>query len=320
MSKKAKIGIHRETMSDVKLFARPNIVKDSDEWILNVERQRKNAIHELLDRRTFQDSDTSWGNGAADMYNVAKTGIVSVLNSYKPPKMVLTALINASDGSRTCYSEDLHNELFHRSRDGRFWNVHCPISKRARELSMGWVKYFVDGRDEFALDMFNLFVQVFNNERLLHDHLTIDDMLRALGGYSDEVFMFELNPQDQIIIEDVYEPWWKDIKHRNVANRFMLCAHEDFSDLTPQMKVIANYHMVSLRGNHVQDIFAQEGYLRRIGCKDPQAVLIEAYNNQNDPLATPVYPGVSTDGGRPNWLFLAEVYQVSEQWCRIYGL
>ena len=320
MSKKGSIRIQKGMISDAKLFARPTMVKDSNERIWDFERERQNAIHELMNRRAYPDPDADWGCGTADMYKVAKTGIIGVLNNYKPPKMVLTTLINASDGSRTCYAEDFHNELFHQSRDGRFWNSNCPLSKRAKELSVTWVKYFVDARDEFALDMFNLFVQVFNNERLLHDHLTIDDMIRALGGYSDQVFMFELNPEDQIILEDEYEPWWKDIKHRNVANRFMLCAHEYSSVLTPQMKFIADYHMVTLRGNHVQDLFEQERYLREAGHKDCQAELIEAYNNQNDPLATPIYPEVATNGGSPNWLFLAEAYQVSDLWCRRYGL
>ena len=69
-------------------------------------------------------------------------------------------------------------------------------------------------------------------------------MIRACALYSPSLYAAELNPEDQIILEDEYVA--KDIKHRNVA--IVSCfVTRKYSALTPQMKFIATaYHMVSL--------------------------------------------------------------------------
>ena len=317
MSKKGSIRIHRATMSDAKLFARPNKVTDKSGLLLDLEKERENTIHTFIEQRDYSDLDVSLGSGTADVFKALKNTIRRTFNDYKPPKMTLIALIKASQGSRTCYADDVHNDLFHQSRDPQHWYSDCDLSQRAKELSNTWVKYFVDARDPNAMDMFNLFVQLFNNEKILRDRLTLEEMLNGLGGDSDEVFMFE---EDRDICEDEEELWWKAIKHRNIANRFMYCAYEYPNLLTHQMRHITDYHMVRLHGNDVQDIFAQKMHLHELLYKDPETMLIEEYNNQNDPLATPMYPEIDSDKAKINWLFLAEVYQVSNLWCKKYGL
>lgn len=303
-------------MANVQLFSRPTLINNNEDGIVDLRKHRHNNADDLVKGRTNRPTEAFWGCGVTDALNFSKNIIYRTLNAYKPPKMVMVQLIRASEGSKTCFAEDIFNKLFDDSRSPHIWYGKCKLSQRAKELTATWVKSFVDERDLNDLEAFNFFVQLFNNERTLHDHFTIEDMFQALKiGMADDLFMFE-DDSDFSNCGDEY--WWDGIPHRRIANRFMYFVNEDYP-LNEKMQIIAEYHMTGLHGAKVQDLFAQEEYLSNKGHSDCRSMLIDAYAKQNDPLSTPIYPLSGDHLLEPNWLFLAEAYQVSNLWCKTYG-
>ena len=94
------------------------------------------------------------------------------------------------------------------------------------------------------------FVQLFNNERTLHDHFTIEDMFQALKiGMADDLFMFE----DESDFSNCGNEYCDGIPHRRIANRFMYFVNQDYP-LNEKMQLIADYHMIYLHGACAQDL------------------------------------------------------------------
>lgn len=326
MSKTGNVRVHKDTMPYIQLFARPNKVMDKNEGILDLTKQHDESIQKLIERRNYSDPDASWGSGTSDVYNAVKNTILRTLIDYKPPKMVLIALIRASQGSRTCYADNIiGTELFENAQNHEHLSkIDCPLSQRASELSYFWLDYFAEGGDRNAMEMFKLFVQLFNNETLLHEQFTIEDMLLILADNlssldsSDWVFMYE---DEDFYFVNRDNQWWSEVNHRKIANQFMFCIHNHRLRITRRMCDLANHHRVKILDTNVQDVFKQLNYLREVGYDKPEALLVEAYNNQNNPLTTPMYAQLkANDIDEPNWLFLAEAYHVSNLYCKKYGL
>ena len=350
MSKKASVRVSNKTMHDVQFFARPNLEKNNDRNLANLTEYRDD-IGDLIQRRDFSAPDATWGSGAADVYRFAKMGVFDTLCCYKPPKMVLYALIQYSKGSKTYYGDFSLQNFGYDWDHVPFGPENCEISEQATHLSYLWIRYFIQEYPnvEFAVNAFRLFIQLYNNEKALHHNLTLGDMINALNykKYEDDLdedplyhdpffedpFFYErdwdlgeLRSIEFIHESDEADLWWWDIEHRRTAN-FLLHNVKDMDSNRYQcwyhrgLIDVATFRRFEGSINFNQSLFDQERYLQKKGEKDPRGVLVNRYNQLKDPITTPSYDyhqDISQDS--PDWIFLAETYQVSNLWCKKYGI